>query len=296
MKKSVFTLVIAGAVFIGYLSGCKRNELPVIESLVSENSEDTLVVAGDTVKVICTATDADENELFYTWDASGGGFTESEDGTEITWVAPNQSGIYNIVCKVTDLEEDTVNFVSDTFAVDVQNYFPMVKDSWWYYDGFYYVVENFPNTIKRKVYSKEELGDNEIQWHIETTDSVTTGTVIDSSDYFSVKDGSVFESMLFYHRVFEILRTQGTICEMPLWEGKTWLYNQDKTATVIELRDRGTEAFSFSDCAHIEIVTDTNPTQVRTIWFAPDVGIISDQTEVDGAKRLDYELMDYDLQ
>lgn len=297
MKKSVFTLVIAGAVFIGYFSGCKRNEMPVIESLVPENSEDTLVVAGDTVKVICTATDADENELFYTWDASGGGFTESEDGTEITWIAPNQSGVYNIVCKVTDLEEDTVNLVADTLTIDVQNYFPVDMGYWWHYEGFMWVIDNYEQTLTRTIYSREDQTGGEIIWHIESKDSCATwgepGGVIDSTDFYSIKDNEIFESIHVYFWRWRHL--EGTICDMPLWKGKTWTYSDSGTATVLDIRDRGTEAFSFENCAQIEITITGDTVNVRTIWLAPDVGIIEDQLESDGSKRYELELIDYEF-
>lgn len=296
MKKSCF--ILFAAVILGglFLAGCGRNELPVIDSLETVNTEDTLIVAGDEVTVTCTATDVEEDTLLYQWEVSGGEILLGQETSEITWKSPDSSGAYKIFCNVTDDETwDSLRIVTDSIQIDVQNYFPMAQDNWWFYDGFYYFLENFPNTIKRAVYSKEELGDNEIRWHIETTDSVMGSTIIDSLDYFSVKDGLVFESVWFYHRFFEATRTEGFICNMPLSEGKSWSYDEDRTATVIEIRDRGTEAFSFSDCAHIEILSDTNPSYVRTIWFAPDVGIISDQTEDDGAKRLDYELMDYGL-
>lgn len=294
MKKSCFVLLVAVLTVGLFLAGCARNERPFIDRFETDPASDTLVIAGDTVKIILEVSDPEGDSLSVTLEADGGEFEGTYDGSDILWIAPNIAETYSIICTVTDRDTiiDSLDFVSDIISIQVQNYFPMDKDNWWRYEGFYYVFENISNAIERKVYSEEILGDGEVRWHIETTDSTAARITTDSLDYFSVKGGSVFESVRFYSR---LLLAEGVICEMPVWKGKTWAYNEDHAATVIEIKDRGTEAFSFSSCVRIEIISTSNPAKVRTIWFAPDVGIITDQTEDDGSKRLDYELIDYEL-
>ncbi|TET22143.1 MAG: hypothetical protein E3J71_07085 [Candidatus Stahlbacteria bacterium] len=83
MKKSCVNLVVATVVFIVYLAGCARNEPPVIDRFVTDPASDNLVTAGDTVKIICEATDPDGDLLAYKFQADGGTFEGPVDANDI---------------------------------------------------------------------------------------------------------------------------------------------------------------------------------------------------------------------
>lgn len=296
MKKSCFILFAAVTLGGLFLAGCGRNELPVIDSLEIANAEDTLIVAGDEVTVTCTAVDVEEDTLRYQWEVSGGEILDGQETSEIIWKSPHMSGTYDIICSVTDDETwDTLRIVSDSIQIDVQNYFPADTGYWWHYDGFIWVVNNVPHSLTRTFYSREDLAGAEVRWHVESKDSNSAwgegGGVIDSTDFYSVNDGEVLESVHCW--LWRLLHFEGVICQMPLWKGKMWVYSDSGVATVVEIIDRGTEAFSFQDCAHIEITTTGDTVNVRTIWLAPDVGIIAERLERDGSEMVDFELMDY---
>jgi predicted secreted protein len=73
------------------------NHPPVIDSLTAEPQ---VVERTMTSTVECTASDPDGDELSYTWSASGGDI--SGEGSTVTWTAPETSGDYTIMVKVTD--------------------------------------------------------------------------------------------------------------------------------------------------------------------------------------------------
>ncbi len=73
------------------------NHPPRIKSLAIDT---TTVIFGANTTVYCTASDRDNDELSYTWNASGGTIIGS--GTDVTWTAPNSEGTYVISCLVDD--------------------------------------------------------------------------------------------------------------------------------------------------------------------------------------------------
>lgn len=73
------------------------NHLPVITSLVAEPEGVPLL---GSCQIVCTASDADGDELSYNWSASGGEI--NGEGATITWTAPLSAGSYNITVTVTD--------------------------------------------------------------------------------------------------------------------------------------------------------------------------------------------------
>jgi hypothetical protein len=73
------------------------NQPPVIDSLTSEFEQVRKAMAS---AIECTASDPDDDELSYTWSASGGNI--SGEGPAVTWVAPNTYGTYTITVTVTD--------------------------------------------------------------------------------------------------------------------------------------------------------------------------------------------------
>jgi len=284
MKKSVFTLVIAGAVFIGYLSGCKKNDLPVIDVFTADPASDSLVTVGDTVDIICQVSDPDGNQVYYKLQANGGTLQGTPDAGDVFWIAPDQSGTFTLTCTVTDLEGDTVNVNSATLTIGVQNYFPMAVDNMWTYEGEA-VIETI--TLETTVDSEENLGGGEVRWNITRAfDSSQPAT--DTFSYYTVKGDSVF-----FNDAAE--QVEYLLLVLPLWQGKSWAASTGSTATVEEIKDKGPEAGVFTDCAKVEI---SGGSIENTIWLAPDVGII-EQTlqvmigEIEG--EIKFELVDYDL-
>ena len=69
---------------------------PVIESLVAVP---VFVVPGGSATITCTAHDDDD--LDYAWSSPDGG-TLSGTGSVVTWTAPQEPGVFNISCLVTD--------------------------------------------------------------------------------------------------------------------------------------------------------------------------------------------------
>lgn len=280
MKKLAFMLPIAGLVAIMYLTGCTRNELPVIDSLDTDPAGTTVVNAGDTLTIMCTATDSDEDVLTYNWSADAGTFIDPTAGSSVIWVAPEQSASVSIICTVTDV--DTLNPVADTLTIEVQNYFPMAVDNRWIYEG-QVVIETI--TLETIVDSEENLGGGEVRWHITRTFDFSTPVPTDSFSYYTVKGDSVF----FYDAAEQI---EYLLLELPLWRAKSWATGTGSTATVTEIKDRGTEAGNFNDCARVEIsggLTD------NTIWLAPDIGIIVQTIQV-AIGEIEFELIEYDLE
>jgi len=79
-------------------TSCEIENKP-IEIFLLELS-DTITISGDTIKLYVEAYDYDGDKISYSWDASGGQFLAQKDTAY--WIAPNQSGHFNITCKVSD--------------------------------------------------------------------------------------------------------------------------------------------------------------------------------------------------
>jgi hypothetical protein len=280
MKKSFLILGAGAVIFIAYLAGCKKNQLPVIDTFATDPASDTLVTVGDTVGIICQASDPDGDLLFYELEASGGTLQGTPEGGDIIWIAPEHSGTYNIICNVTDLEGDTVNVTSQTLPIHVQNYFPMAVGSQWTYEA-QVVVETV--TLHTSVDSEENLED-EVHWNITRDFDFSTPIPTDSFSYYRIKGDSIF-----FNDAIE--QTEYLLLVLPLWSAKSWATGTGSTATVAEIKDRGTEAGNFNNCARIEI---SEGSLENTIWLAPDVGIIVQSLQI-AAGVLEFELVDYEL-
>ena len=72
------------------------NQLPVISNLTASAG---WVSPSGSCQVKCVASDPDDDELGYTWSASG---DISGEGSTVTWTAPTAPGDYTIAVKVTD--------------------------------------------------------------------------------------------------------------------------------------------------------------------------------------------------
>ena len=68
--------------------------------ILSLTASDSLVAAGGSVLLVCTATDEDGDNLGYIWKCASG--TLTPDGNKATWTAPLTAGIYFISCSVVD--------------------------------------------------------------------------------------------------------------------------------------------------------------------------------------------------
>ena len=68
--------------------------------ILSLTANDSLVEAGGSIQLECTATDEDGDKLGYIWKSASG--TLTPDGNKATWVAPFELGIYFISCTVAD--------------------------------------------------------------------------------------------------------------------------------------------------------------------------------------------------
>lgn len=281
MKKLAFMLPIAGLVAIMYLTGCTRNELPVIDSLDTDPAGTTVVNAGDTLTIMCTATDSDEDVLTYNWSADAGTFIDPTAGSSVIWVAPEQSASVSIICTVTDV--DTLNPVADTLVIEVQNYFPMAVGNYWKYEGYF----GIPATLENTIYSKEDMAGGKIRWHIqrefkwgalETIDSVLYYTTFKDSVW--VYDPAEDAEYLAYH--------------LPFWVDKTWNTGEGGTGTVVEIREYGTPAGGFDNSARVDLDLGSGADD-RTLWLAPDVGVIVTRYYA-GETVINFELIEYDLE
>ena len=96
MRIIVNTYVI---IFIFFISGsCEIQNNPI--EILNMGFSDSVAISGDTLKFYCDAKDGDGDDISYSWASSGGTFMVSKDTA--LWIAPNQSGFYNITCKVSD--------------------------------------------------------------------------------------------------------------------------------------------------------------------------------------------------
>lgn len=102
-------LVIAIAAMIIY--GCKKddepqNSPPTIQSITStpNTSSSNRLPAGEQVTISVTATDADKDNLSYSWAANGGNFIGETNSTTVTWESPVTSSdeTFKITATVSD--------------------------------------------------------------------------------------------------------------------------------------------------------------------------------------------------
>lgn len=74
------------------------NHSPIIERLTAEHS---VVNEGESTYIECVASDPDEDELSYLWAATGGDI--SDEGSTITWTAPDTCESYVVTVTVIDV-------------------------------------------------------------------------------------------------------------------------------------------------------------------------------------------------
>ncbi|NLI99198.1 hypothetical protein GX441_11145 [bacterium] len=270
MKKLLLILPAAAVVALIFFTGCIKNDPPVIESVYTEPAIDTLITAGDTVKIICTATDPNENEIYYRWQVlNGGTLLAPSDQPEAFWVSPQESGDYRIECTCWD--PDTLIKVADTITIHVQNYFPLDLGNTWNYKA---ALGLQTITLEVSITEKSFPQDGGIKWKLKRIFKIPV-ELTDTLSYYETRMDSIF----FFNSSNSQKRL---LCLLPLWVGKTW-----EGATVDSLKDFGTDAGNFFSCMHVTY-------EDGGIWFAPDVGIIK-QTVMIGKDTLEFSLTDYDF-
>lgn len=81
-------------------SGCHRNNPPEEITIVISR---TAVESGDSVSVIVSVIDPDEDSLIYAWSSTGGSFNTTS-GDSVVWIAPevDEIDIHTITVKATD--------------------------------------------------------------------------------------------------------------------------------------------------------------------------------------------------
>jgi len=90
-------IVVAALLLLASSCAAPANNPPIITSLDAETEG---VVPSGSLQVVCTASDADGDELSYIWWASGGGINGG--GATVTWTAPASAGSHNVTVKVVD--------------------------------------------------------------------------------------------------------------------------------------------------------------------------------------------------
>jgi hypothetical protein len=97
---------------VDYQAGADINNYPPrIKSLSAESAE---IIKGNSVNIYCTASDADNDALTYSWQAENGAISGS--GNKIIYTAPGTEGEYDIVCIVSDGKGGTAG---DTISIKV---------------------------------------------------------------------------------------------------------------------------------------------------------------------------------
>lgn len=103
MNKKICLFVI----FLIAFTTCKKeNNPPIIQSFDISLQD---IIIGESVKLSCTATDADGDQLNYLWTADGGTFLQRIDGNTTLWQAPAVPGLYSITLSVSDGKIVTVS-------------------------------------------------------------------------------------------------------------------------------------------------------------------------------------------
>ncbi len=101
MRKNLMNISIILTFFVMIFGNCSdpasTNTPPSILSLTANPDS---VEENGTSELTCNASDPDNDNLRYTWDASSGSISGS--GNNVTWSAPNSVGTYAVSCNVSD--------------------------------------------------------------------------------------------------------------------------------------------------------------------------------------------------
>ena len=90
-------VAVVGAACGGQPTAPAGNQPPVIASLVAQSQQ--LYPSANT-EIVCSAQDADDDQLSFTWTATGGSFSGA--GPIVVWKAPPNYGTYTITVTIDD--------------------------------------------------------------------------------------------------------------------------------------------------------------------------------------------------
>jgi hypothetical protein len=123
-------IVAVAAVVSIVLSTVLANHGPVIASLRAEPEG---VPPGGICQVVCNATASGDGELSYSWSATQGEVTPTEEEDTIMWTAPNSAGSYNVTVTVADSHgrEVTSQITIPVRANDAPTITNLTADSSW---------------------------------------------------------------------------------------------------------------------------------------------------------------------
>ena len=94
----VITVIVVAAVIVAILLDAGlSNHQPAIIGLEADPQK---VIPLGTCQIVCTASDADDDELSYNWSVNEGEINGA--GYNVTWTAPRSENSYNITVTVTD--------------------------------------------------------------------------------------------------------------------------------------------------------------------------------------------------
>jgi hypothetical protein len=275
MKKSLILLTIAVTIGGFWLTGCAKNEPPVINSLTAS---DTLVTQSSDATITCDATDPDADDaLTYTWSTDAGDFAEGDDPGSVIWTAPDAAGAVVITCIVTDGNEESEDTATVTITV-AEDYFPKdIGYIWNYIDEFVNLV-GADDTL---FYDAEVVGGGESDgyWEVQRHFYSAGGgmeLLPDTLIYTIASDSVVVDDPNLDDDYLGLL--------FPLWVDKTWDTGEGGTVTVTEIGDVTVPEADYTDCFHIVI---TGGEIERDFWLAPDVGMIRSAVSID---TFDFEL------
>jgi len=97
MKCKIIFLIIPFCFFHLYCGA--NNSSPVIDSIIAEPDS---VSIGESVQLVCIASDEEDGSLVYLWDCSLGEIISPNENDSAMWVAPDETGYFSISCEVTD--------------------------------------------------------------------------------------------------------------------------------------------------------------------------------------------------
>ena len=186
MKKflslSSFFLIITLAFII---QNCKEepsspeNQAPQIQSLTSNPNTNSYskLPAGNTATILVTATDPDKDPLTYTWECSGGSFTEGQNTNSVKWQSPitQNAATYQITVIVSDgalVTKKTINIYVEKAAAGINAYPTSLN------------FNTNIDTLQLKIFN---IGTGTLKWKIQdfpswATANLTSGTITQTSD------------------------------------------------------------------------------------------------------------------
>jgi len=164
-KRWLVTIVIvAAAVIVAILLDTMlANHRPAIVSLEAIPEKVSPLGA---CQLVCTASDADDDELSYNWSANGGEI--NGDGATVTWHAPRSEGSYNVTVTVTDGQGgETTDYVSIEVRTNkVPTITSLVADAEW----------TLPSGSIQMTCTASDPDDDELSYEWSASGGVISGT------------------------------------------------------------------------------------------------------------------------